>query len=587
MLAASPLTALDLSIIAGYLVAVVALGWVIHRFATRGTDNYFLAGRSLPWWLLGMAGCSSYIDIGGTMAMVGLMWFTGLQSIWITHLFWGWFILAGYMAYQARWIRRSGVMTFAEWNETRFGKGRDTEVARTATAVFLLVLMVFNLSFIAVGVGKFAETFVPQLPSWASTLLLFGVVGAYTALGGFFGVVLTDVLQTALIVVAALGLAWMAVAAGDPTPLVEARGADWASFWPQWELWDGYAAAAPDWLDQFEAFGPLILAVAGWLVVRVLAGPNVWEFQFFLTAKSPRDAQLAAGLWTFGYTFRWILGIAFLVLGMHQFAGQPDGFDSERILPEVVASLDVGVRGAFVALLLAALMSTLDAMVNVTSAVVVHDLLERTIARGADQRTLVRHGQVASLVALGLGFALSFYFASITSVWETMIFVVVTVILVPATLRWHWWRYSARAFTWSLGGTAAWALALVLFTDDPLLRLPVSIAGSLVISLWAGFRCAPAPGDALVAFYASVRPFGVWGPIRRAAVEQNLVPARDPQPILDVVNLGLTAALQVALALVPFYALLWMGTEALLAIGAVVVLCGLMAFTWRRTLPAP
>jgi Na+/proline symporter len=580
------LSPVDLAIIGGYLLLVLLLGALIHRRATRGTESFFLAGRSLPWWVLGLAGCSSYIDVGGTMAMVGLMWFTGLQSIWITHLFWGWFILAGYMAFQARWIRRSGVMTFAEWNRARFGEGPDTEVARTATALFLLVLMVFNLGFIAVGVGKFAGTFVPNLPDWGSTLIVFGVVGAYTAMGGFFGVVLTDILQTVLIVVAAVALAWMAWQAGDPSALVAAKDPAWASLWPQWELWDGYATSAPAWFAKFGALGPLLLAVSGWVLVRVLAGPNVWEFQFFLTARSPRDAQLAAGLWTVGYTFRWILGAAFLVLGMHQFADAPAGFDSERIMPEVLAGLEHGVRGAFLALLLAALMSTLDAMVNVTSAVVVHDLLERTVARGASQRRLVRMGQLASLGALGIGFGLSFWFESITDVWETMIFVVVTVILVPSMLRWHWWRFSARAYTLGMGASAVGVLAIALSTGDDRLRLPLSVAWSLAACVALGRRLPPAPEAALLRFYASVRPFGVWRPVREAAVRQGLVPEGDRQPRYDLANLGLALVLQVALALVPIYALLRMWTQATVALGVVAAVGLLLAWTWRATLPA-
>ena len=254
-------------------------------------------------------------------------------------------------------------------------------------------------------------------------------------------------------------------------------------------------------------------------------------------------------------------------------------------MPEVLATLGVGVRGAFLALLLAALMSTLDAMVNVTSAVVVHDLLERTLAKGATQRRLVRLGQVASLLALATGFGLSFWFESITDVWETMIFVVVTVILVPSTLRWHWWRFSARAYTFGVVGTAVGLLILVLLPGDELVRLPLSVAMSLTWCLLLGFLIAPAPRDALVTFYASVRPFGVWRPIRDEAVRRGLVPARDRQPALDVVNLGLTMALQIALALIPIYALLRMGAEAWTAVAVAALVCAVMAWTWRATLP--
>ena len=100
------------------------VGFVIKKKATKRLDSYFLADRNVPWWMLGLAGCSSYIDIGGTMSMVGILFYLGLKSLWATHIFWGWFIICFYMAFQAKWIRRSGVMTFAEWNETRFGLAR-------------------------------------------------------------------------------------------------------------------------------------------------------------------------------------------------------------------------------------------------------------------------------------------------------------------------------------------------------------------------------------------------------------------------------------------------------------------------------
>ncbi len=162
---------IDLTIIIFYLVIVALIGFWIKNRATAGLDSYYLAGRNIPWWMLGFAGCSSYIDIGGTMAMVGALYYLGLKSVWMTHIFWGWFIISFYMAFQAKWIRRSGVMTFAEWNKTRFGDNIDAEKARIATAVFLLVLMIFNLMFIAVGIGKFAEEFLP-LERWQATLIV-------------------------------------------------------------------------------------------------------------------------------------------------------------------------------------------------------------------------------------------------------------------------------------------------------------------------------------------------------------------------------------------------------------------------------
>ncbi len=121
------LATVDIAIVAVYLAAMALIGFWLKARATKGLDAFFLAGRGLPWWMLGLSGCSSYIDITGTMAMVGILYYLGLKGLWATHLIWGWFIICFYMAFQAKWIRRSGVMTFAEWNQFRFGPGRETE----------------------------------------------------------------------------------------------------------------------------------------------------------------------------------------------------------------------------------------------------------------------------------------------------------------------------------------------------------------------------------------------------------------------------------------------------------------------------
>ncbi|MCC6395422.1 MAG: sodium:solute symporter, partial [Bacteroidetes bacterium] len=210
---------IDLAIVIGYLVVNALIGFYVQKKASAGADAYFLADRNVPWWMLGLSGCSSYIDIGGTMALVGAMFYLGLKSIWMTHIFWGWLIICIYMAFQAKYIRRSGVMTFAEWNVTRFGDTRDTEHARLAAATFLLVLMVFNLMFMAVGTGKFAEEFLP-FTRWQSALIVFGVVGIYVTLGGFKGVIVTDVFQTMLIAVGAVVLGAMALQTDASTSIL-------------------------------------------------------------------------------------------------------------------------------------------------------------------------------------------------------------------------------------------------------------------------------------------------------------------------------------------------------------------------------
>ena len=575
---------IDLAIIVVYLLAVASIGFLVKKRATKKLDSYYLADRNIPWWMLGLSGCSSYIDIGGTMSMIGAIFYLGLKSMWATHIFWGWFMICFYMAFQAKWIRRSGVMTFAEWNETRFGPGRDTEAARLAAAIFLLVLMICNLMFISVGTGKFVEEFLP-LPRWEATLIVLGVVGIYVTLGGFFGVILTDVFQTILIAIGAVIMAVM-VFKRPPAMSFIAKDPGWSSLAPTWTLWSGFMGETTAAYQHFNLFGPILMAGFLWMVFRLLAGPNVWDFQFFLTVRTPRDASLAAGMWTVGYNLRWILGVSFMVLGIF-FLGTQAGFDAEKIMPLVLQKFPVGMRGFFMAILLAALMSTISAMINVTSSVIINDFIKRYFAKNLTQKKLVRLGQAASVAAILVGFVFSLSFSNIVTAWEMMVFVVVTVILVPATLRWHYWRFSAKAFVWSMGVSAVLiTLRLLLFKGlHAASSLALDVALCLVTTVVITFLCKPTDLEILVKFYARVRPFGFWGPVRREAVRRGLVQAGDKMPRIDLLNGFITAVFRFSLALIPFYALLrnWgqFGLWAAVAGGIAVVLY----FTWYKNLP--
>jgi SSS family solute:Na+ symporter len=577
----------DIVIIFAYFAINALIGVYIQKRATKEIDSFFLADRNVPWWMLGLSGCSSYIDIGGTMALVGAMFYLGLKSIWMTHIFWGWLIICFYMAFQAKYIRRSGVMTFAEWNRTRFGDTRDTEYARVAAATFLLVLMIFNLMFMAVGTGKFAEEFLP-FERWQSALIVFGVVGIYVTLGGFVGVILTDVFQTVLIALGAVILTVFAFHESPGGSFTLLRDPGWSSLLPSWTLWTTYLQDTPSSYQHYNAFGPMLLAGFSWLIFRVLAGPNVWDFQFFLSTKSPRDASLAAATWTVGYTLRWVIACAFLVLGI-EWLGSSAGFDAEKIMPLVLKKLPVGMQGIFMAVLLAALMSTLSAMINVTSSVITNDFLGRYVAKNYSKKRLVRLGQLASVGAIIVAFVFSLSFKDIVSAWETMIFVVVTMILVPSTFRWHWWRFSAKAFVWSMVVSATLIVAQKIFFGGwgVVQTLAVDTVGSLFATLVIGLLFEPTDMDVLVKFYSKIRPFGFWKPVRLEAERRMLVPVNDPMPKIDMLNGGITVFFQVGLALVPFYLFLREWRWMMLWLVVVLALAVVLYFTWYKNLPSP
>jgi len=578
---------LDLVIVAVYMIITVQVGIWFRKRSMKRLAAYYLADREVSWWMVGLSGCSSYTDIGGTMLITGLLFYVGLKSVWILHVAWGFFMMAIYMAYQAKYIRRSGVMTLAEWFPTRFGDNRETEHLRIAIAAFILLSMMMTLMYVAVGTGKFAEEFVP-LPRWASTSIIFVVVGIYVTFGGLFGVIWTDIFQTVLIIIGAIGLSIAALQLPDGMTTIAAQTPEWGSLIPTWSLWKDYLTQAPSTYHQYFAFGPLMIAGTLWMFIKLLAGPLGWDFTFFLTTKSVREASLAAFAWTVGHTVRWLLVGSFLCFGVH-YLGSMANFDAEKIMPLVVRNMPVGVAGLFMAVLLAALMSTLSAIINVTSNVVLNDFLKRYFAKDLPEESLVRLGMVASSVVILIGIGMSFMYEQIVSAWELLLYVMLTVILVPAALRWHWWRFGARSFLWSMvASTGVVVVQKVLLNDLPLYwEIVFLMLSCFALTVLITFLTKPADMETLVRFYAKVRPFGVWGPVRREAARRGLVPAKDPMPTMDVVNAVIASFFQLCLGIIPMYMFLkeWTSMTLWLALCAVTVL--VLYFTWYKYLPSP
>ena len=171
------LSGLDQLIVVLYLAAIMSIGIAMKRRAAKGMSSYFLGGRQLPWWALAMSGSSSYFDITGTMWIVSTFIVLGLKGMWV-HWLWGFPITAFYLAYMGKWIRRSDVMTGAEWMKTRFGAGKAGDLARLSYTLFAVLTITALLGYGAIGMGKFGSIFLPFSPTVCAVLIL-GVTGVY------------------------------------------------------------------------------------------------------------------------------------------------------------------------------------------------------------------------------------------------------------------------------------------------------------------------------------------------------------------------------------------------------------------------
>src|SRR5271154_6190468 len=140
-------SSIDLAIIIGYFVVTVTVGLWMSRRASSSLDEYFLAGRSLPWYLLGIAGMTNWFDLTGTMIITSFLFMLGPRGLFIEFRGGAVLMLAFLVAYTGKWHRRSGCMTGAEWMSYRFGTGKPAEALRLMQAAIGIVASIMMLAY--------------------------------------------------------------------------------------------------------------------------------------------------------------------------------------------------------------------------------------------------------------------------------------------------------------------------------------------------------------------------------------------------------------------------------------------------------
>ncbi len=448
---------IDVAIVAVYFLAMVAVGLWFTRRASSDLESYFLGGKRLPWWALSMSGSVSNFDITGTMWIVSLIVLLGMRSMWV-HWIWGFLVGAFFMVYMGRWVRQSGVMTAAEWMRTRFGDGAGGRAARYAYASMAVLVTVSSIGYAYQGIGKFCAVYVP-LEEWLDPATRMGafliehesdvlasVIISLTALcvlfGGLFSVVVTDVIQTVILTIGAVVIGIIAWQHMTPAA-IEALPPDFTTVVPRWriEFVDPKATA------EYGFFGALVIVWVAKGLFLNLGGPGqMYDFQRFLAARTPRDAAKVGAAWSAFLVVRWgmAMGIALLALCVLT----AEEADPERLMPTVLRDfLPTGVRGLVIAGLLAAFMSTFSSTVNSGAAFVVHDLWTPLRRRLLTDREAIRASHMATIILVTAGIAFGYLGDSINAIWQWIMMALTGGIVVPNVLRWYWWRMNGWGYT--------------------------------------------------------------------------------------------------------------------------------------------
>jgi len=583
----------DIAILVLYFLAMIGIGVAVVRRASRGLDSYFLAGNELPWYVLGVSNASAMFDITGTMWLVYNIFVYGGKGIWLPWL-WPTFNQVFLAVYLASWIRRSNVLTGAEWITTRFGEGRGGELSRLIVVVFALVSVVGFIAYDFQGMGKFTATFMPW--DWSPNtygMIIMAITAVYVLLGGMISVVLTDVAQFVIMAMCSLAIAIIAMRDVSTDQIAAMVPAGWENIFFGWRMDLDWSHTIPSLTnniaqDGYSIFGLFFMAMLFKGILVSVAGPAPnYDMQRILAAKNPREASYMSAVVSAALMPRWwmIAGITVLALGYLGPAFNAMATpDFEMVLPWVIKEkIPPFLLGLLLAGLLAAFMSTFSATLNAGGAYLVNDLYKRYFRKDATPRHYVAVSWIAQILILAMGIFFGLQTASINSVTQWIVNGLWGGYTAANVLKWHWYRLNGFGYFWGMlvGIAAALAMPKVAPGLHPLWGFPWILLVSLIACVAGSLWTAPEPDPVLIRFYRQVRPWGHWGPVLRKIQETE--PSFQPNRRfgLDAFNVALAIVWQMTLVTMPLYMVLKNGKGFWISLVVFVVTSWILKKTWR------
>ena len=512
------LTAFDWSIIVAFFALSLAIGLYVSKRAGQSAAEYFLSGRNMPWWLLGVSMVATTFAIDTPNLVTDIVRQHGVSGNWV----WWAFLLTGMLTVfvYARLWRRSNVTTDLEFYELRYS-GRSAAFLRGFRSlylgVFFNVMIMANVCLAAIKLGGVALGLAP----WETLLLASLITVAYSSLGGLRGVLITDFVQFAI---AMVGSVW-ATALIVKRPEIGGLGA----LLQRPEVAEKLSLL-PDFSGTTTVVSVLLvpLAVQWWSVWYPGAEPGGGGYvaQRMLSAKSERHAVGATFFFNIAhYALRpwpWIvMALASLVMYPDLQSLQtafphldPSIVKDDLAYPAMLSYLPAGVLGLVIASLIAAFMSTISTHLNWGASYVVNDFYKRFINPGATERQQVNLGRLSTVGLMALACAVALFLENSYQAFNILLSIGAGTGLI-FILRWFWWRINAA--TEIAGMVISFVVAVFFqFAWEPLglrplaghWQLVASVAVTTILWLLATFLTPPTDDATLMRFYRQIRHSG-------------------------------------------------------------------------------
>ncbi len=533
------LSTLDWIIIVAFFAMSLLIGLIVSRRAGSSSAEYFLSGRSMPWWLLGVSMVATTFAIDTPNLVTGIVRQDGVAGNWV----WWAFLLTGMLTVfvYARLWRRSKVSTDLEFYELRYS-GKSAAFLRGFRAlylgVFFNIMIMANVCLAAIKLGGVALGLSP-----VETLLIASVITVvYSSLGGLRGVLITDFIQFGIAMVGSIWATSLII--GMP----EVGGLDGLLTHPNVV---GKLNLLPDFSDSTMVVSVFIvpLAVQWWSVWYPGAEPGGGGYiaQRMLSAKNERHAIGATFFFNLAHyglrPWPWILmGLASLIVYPNleslqvAFPALDQSFIRDDLAyPAMLAFLPAGVLGLVVASLVAAFMSTISTHLNWGSSYVVNDFYKRFMKPEASEKEMVNVGRISTVVLMVMAGTVALFLESAMQSFNILLSIGAGTGLI-FILRWFWWRVNAAT---EISGMIVSFVVAIFFEFgyerlgfEPIaghVQLIASVAITTVIWLAVTFLTPASSTEVLEKFYLAIRPVGPgWGKVRR---ELNAKGVAVPEPV--------------------------------------------------------
>ena len=515
------LTSFDKIIIFFFFFLVLAIGFAVSRKSSQSSSEYFLSGRTMPWWLLGLSMVATTFSTDTPNLVTDIVRQNGVSGNWV----WWIFLLTGLLTvfvYAKLW-RRSGVNTDMEFYDLRYS-GTAGKFLRGFRSIYLgIIFNVLAMAGVTLAAIKIGAIML-DISAIETVMYAGGVTLVFSAVGGFRGVVYTDFILFFTAMAGSIGAAYYLINLPDVGGITGILSN---------EVVSSKVSIFPDLSDKELLWTLLIipLAVQWWSSWYPGAEPGGGGYiaQRMLAAKN-ENHSLGATLFfnIMHYSLRpwpWILvALASLIIfpdldsirETFPNVGE-DKIGHDLAYPAMLTLLPSGLLGLVLASLVSAYMSTISTHLNWGSSYVVNDFYKSLIGKDASERKLVNVGRISvvflmiisSLIALVLNNALQlFQIILMFGAGTGSIFI----------LRWFWWRINA----WSeIAAMICSGIVSVLFEFSPIgdlifnenfiqpyFKFPLVVLITTFVWVTVTFMTKPDDDETLIKFYEKTNPSG-------------------------------------------------------------------------------